>query len=155
MTLLFLLDLFEIVEIKGEGLVSFIHFGSILFTPLIVLFDLLIFQFRKLAYLLYVVPIVLTICFSTVIVHIGLLHYLFSVGSFETQAILYENTYNSFKTIEFQMEDIGALGYNERYVEVTYFTPWFMITKEIDPEEDPGPGWIKVDKEVNELEIKY
>lgn len=53
------------------------------------------------------------------------------------------------------MEDIGALGYNERYVEVTYFTPWFMITKEIDPEEDPGPGWIKVDKEVNELEIKY
>lgn len=53
------------------------------------------------------------------------------------------------------MQDVGVFGYNERYVEVTYLTPWFMITNEIDPKEKRGAEWLKVDKEINELDLKY
>ncbi|WP_343632854.1 hypothetical protein [Fluviicola sp.] len=53
------------------------------------------------------------------------------------------------------MEDIGVFGYNKRYVEVTYLTPWLMITKQVDPKNDPGEGWVRIDWDVNELELKY
>lgn len=53
------------------------------------------------------------------------------------------------------MQDIGALGYNERTVEVFYLTPLFMITSEVPSDIDMRVEWIKVDKDVNELGLKF
>ena len=80
---------------------------------------------------------------------------LFSTGAWRTQTILYQNGHLSFKTVEFQMQDVGALGYNKRIVEVFYLTPLFMITSEVPNNIDKKVEWVKVDKDVNELELKF
>lgn len=78
---------------------------------------------------------------------------LFSSGSWRTQTILYQNGHLSFKKVEFQMQDIGALGYNKRTVEVIYLTPLFMLTSEVPKDIDKRVEWIKVEKDVNELKL--
>lgn len=80
---------------------------------------------------------------------------LFSTGAWRTQTILYQNGHLSFKTVEFQMQDVGALGYNKRTVEVFYLTPFFMITSEVPNDIDKRVEWVKVDKEINELGLKF
>jgi hypothetical protein len=79
----------------------------------------------------------------------------FSMGAWRTQTILYQNGHLTFKTIEFQMQDVGAFGYNKRTVEVFYLTPLFMITSEVPTDIDNRIEWVKVDKEVNELGLKF
>ncbi len=81
--------------------------------------------------------------------------FLFSTGVWRTQTILYQNGHLSYKTVEFQMQDVGALGYNKRTVEVFYLTPLFMITSEVPTGIDKRVEWVKVDKDVNELELKF
>jgi len=44
------------------------------------------------------------------------------------------------------MQDIGALGYNKRKVEVLYLTSLFMITNPVKKNIDKRIDWIKVDK---------
>lgn len=80
---------------------------------------------------------------------------LFSIGTWRTQTILYQNGHLSFKTVEFQMQDIGALGYNRRTVEVIYLTPLFILTSEVPNDIDKRVEWVKVDKDVNELGLKF
>ncbi len=53
------------------------------------------------------------------------------------------------------MQDAGALGYNKRTVEVFYLTPFFMIISEVPSDIDKRVEWVKVDKDVNELELKF
>ena len=77
---------------------------------------------------------------------------IFSSGAWRTQTVLYQNGHLSFKKIEFQMQDIGALGYNRRTVEVIYLTPLFIITSKVPNDIDKRAEWIKVDKDQNELE---
>jgi hypothetical protein len=76
------------------------------------------------------------------------------MGAWQTQTIIYKHGHLSFMTIEYQMQDVGALGYKQRTVEVTYITPWFMITEERDLTKKISGPWFKIDKEVNELGIK-
>ena len=52
---------------------------------------------------------------------------MFSSGSWKTQTVLYQNRHLTFKKVKFQMQDVGALGYNKRTVEVIYLTDLFMI----------------------------
>lgn len=78
----------------------------------------------------------------------------FSSGAWQTQEILYQNREVSLKKIEFQMQNIGAMGYNRRTVEVVYLTPLFMITSEAPKDFDKSAEWKKVDKNVNELQLR-
>ena len=73
---------------------------------------------------------------------------IYSTGAWQTKTILYKNGHFSFKTIEFQTQDIGAMGYNKRTVEVLYLTNIFMITNEIPQDIDNKVEWIKIDKEI-------
>lgn len=75
-------------------------------------------------------------------------------GDWKTQTVLYENGHFDFKTIEFQMQDKGALGYNRRIVEVTKLTDFLKIIEPVDTSKIELP-WIKVDKDINELGLKY
>lgn len=77
------------------------------------------------------------------------------MGAWQTQTILYKHEQLIVKTIEYQMQDVGALGYNQRTVEATYITPLFIITEECDLTKKIRAPWVKIDKEVNELGIKY
>lgn len=52
------------------------------------------------------------------------------------------------------MQDMGALGYHKRTVEVFYLTPYFMITSEVPNDIDKRVEWVRVDIDVNELGLK-
>ena len=80
---------------------------------------------------------------------------LFSAGAWRTQEILYQNAHISSKKVEFQMQDKGALGYNKRTVEVTYLTSLFTISRPVNSNTAKSLEWIRVDKDVNELRLKY
>lgn len=80
---------------------------------------------------------------------------LFSTGAWRTQTVLYQNGHLNFNTVEFQMQDVGALGYNKRTVEVIYLTSFFMITNEVPNDIDKKIEWVRVGKDVNELGIKF
>lgn len=74
-------------------------------------------------------------------------------GAWMTQTIIYKHGHFKFKTIEFQMQDKGALGYNRRIVEVTKLTGLLSIIEPIDTAKIELP-WIKVDMNINELRLK-
>lgn len=155
LVLLSLLDLFQWLEIKGDKLQGFIRGGAILPIVPLTVSNLLVFRKSNWKYLGLLPQILVICCICFVISQIGFYGYLFSSGTYHTQRVLYKNVDSEAQTIEFQLKDTGALGYDERVVEVTYFTPWFMLIKEIDPDKMPGKEWIKVDKDVNELDLKY
>ncbi len=74
-------------------------------------------------------------------------------GDWKTQTIIYENGHFNNKTIEFQMQDKGALGNNRRIVEVTKFTFFLKLIEPVDTTKIDLP-WILVNKHVNELRLK-
>jgi hypothetical protein len=92
--------------------------------------------------------------FLVFIFFVGPMKILFSSGAWRTQKVLYQNRHLSFKKVEFQMQDIGVLGYNRRTVEVVYFTPLFMITKKVPNDIDKRVEWLELDKDSNELRLK-
>lgn len=79
---------------------------------------------------------------------------LFSSEAWRTQKVLYQNKHFSFKKVEFQMQDVGALGYNRRTVEVIYLTPLFMLTSEVPKDLDEQIEWLKVENDENEFRLK-
>ena len=77
-----------------------------------------------------------------------------SSQAWRTQKVLYTHGHLPFKQVEFQMQDVGALGYNKRTVDVTYLSDNFMIVSPIDYDITSRVEWIKADIEVNELGLK-
>lgn len=78
---------------------------------------------------------------------IGPMKIIFSSGSWKTQTVLYQNGHLDFKKVEFQIQDVGALGYNKRTVEVIYLTNFFMIVNPVEIDIDKRIEWIKVNKQ--------
>ncbi|MNJ90803.1 hypothetical protein D3C87_84430 [compost metagenome] len=149
--LLFLLDGFTSFDIKNQLLKSIVYFGFLIGAPIILLWNLFVIKTKTKRIIGAIYPTV----FLVLILVVGPMKILFTTGAWRTQTILYQNGHLSFKTVEFQMQDIGALGYNERTVEVFYLTPLFMITSEVPSDIDMRVEWIKVDKDVNELGLKF
>lgn len=148
---LFLLDSLTSFDIKSQSIKSFVYFGLLIGTPLTLILNAWVIKTRNGKIIGTVFPTIVLI----LIVVVGPMKILFSSGSWRTQTILYQNGHLSFKTVEFQMQDVGAFGYNKRTVEVFYLTPFFMITSEVPNDIDKRVEWVKVDKDVNELGLKF
>ena len=146
----FFLDYFEVLLIKHEQFKSLIYFGFLISS----LFSLLLLYTssysKKLKILLSLIPIT-SIIF---ILKIGILNFVFSITTWKTQTILYQNKENSNLKVEFQMLDIGFAGYNKREVEIHYFTDWFYTFKPRKEKYELN-NWYIINKEINQLEIKY
>ncbi len=79
----------------------------------------------------------------------------FSWGSgYKTQDIIYRQKGNTDNRIEYQMEDIGALGYNRRTVKIIQLTPLLQWITTTDTDDIDTNVWTKVDEYVNELGLK-
>ncbi|WP_396217271.1 hypothetical protein, partial [Flavobacterium sp.] len=52
------------------------------------------------------------------ILNFGILRTIFCSSSWKTQTIIYQNTSDESKKVEFQMLDKGAFGYRRRTIEV-------------------------------------
>jgi hypothetical protein len=146
----FLLDGFKSFDIKSQSIKSFVYFGLLIGTPLTLIWNFLVIKTKTKRVIGTVFPTIILL----LILVVGPLKILFSTGAWRTQTILHQNRHLSFKTVEFQMQDVGALGYNKRTVEVFYLTPLFMITSEVKSDIDKKVEWIKVDKDINELGLK-
>jgi hypothetical protein len=147
---LFLLDGLTRFDIKNQFLKSFVYFGFLIGIPTILLWNLFSVKTKSKR----IIGIAYPTIFLILIFIVNPMKILFSAGAWRTQTILYQNGHLSFKTVEFQMQDVGALGYNRWEVEVFYLTPLFMITNKVPDDIDKRVEWIKVDKDVNELELK-
>ncbi|RIJ42329.1 hypothetical protein [Pontibacter oryzae] len=150
-TLLFALDGLTSFEIKSQAIKSFTYFGIIVLTPLTLIWNLWTFKTGKWKIIGSTIP-TLTIIGILIIGHLKIA---FSSSAWRTQKVIYQNGHLDFKKVEFQMQDVGALGYNKRIVEVIYLTDLFMIVSPVEKDIDDRVEWVKVDKEVNELGLKF
>jgi len=148
--LLFVLDMLTSFEIKSQTIKSFAYFGIMALSPFTLLWNLWAFKTRKGIIIGSTLPILALIG----ILIIGPIHIGYSSSAWKTKKVLYQNAHLGFKKVELQMQDVGALGYNKRTVEVTYLTHMFMIINPVEKDIDNRVEWVKVDKEVNELELK-
>lgn len=148
---LFILDATTPFDIKSQIVKSSVYFGLLLLTPIIFLWKLIASRSARQKIINLTLPSLMLI----MIILIGPLKIVFSAGSWHTQSILYENQHFGFKKIEIQMQDVGALGNNRRVVEVIYLTNLFMFAYPAEKEVNGKPEWVKVDRSLNELELKY
>ena len=149
--LLFVFDGLTSFEIKNQAIKSFTYFGVIVLTPLTLVWNLCTLKTRKWKIIGSVIP---TLSLIGILI-IGPLKIAFSSSAWRTQKLIYQNGHLDFKKVEFQMQDVGALGYNRRNVEMIYLTDLFMIVSPVEKDIDDRVEWIKVDKEVNELGLKF
>lgn len=148
--MVFLLDGLSSFDIKSQSIKSFVYFGLLIGTPLTLLWNFIVIKTKTKRVIGTAFPTIIL----TLILVVGPMKILFSTGAWQTQTILYQNGHLSFKTVEFQIQDVGALGFNKRTVEVFYLTPFFMTTSEVPNDIDKRVEWVKVDKHVNELGLK-
>jgi hypothetical protein len=146
----FLLDNFTAFDIKSQILKSSIYFGFLIGMPIVLILNL----FSIKSSIGKIIGVIYSIIFLILIAVISPMTIWLSSSVWRTQTILYQNQHLSFKTIEFQMQDIGARGYNKRLVEVVHITPLFMLTSDIPNNIANQPQWTKVNKNMNELELK-
>lgn len=144
--LIFLLDFFTSFDIKNQTVKSFIYFGFLIGTPIILFWNL----FSKQT-LLIIYPVLLLV----LIIIINPLRILYQKTGWQTYIVFYKHKNKNCKTIEFQMQDTGDLGFNKREVEVSYLTPLFIITREISPNIDHDSDWIEVNENINESGLKF
>ena len=76
-------------------------------------------------------------------------------SGYKTQTLLYTRKGNPKHRIEFQMEDVGAFGYNSRIVEIEPCCFFFRKVRLVEEEKVNKAQWKYVGKEVNELGLKY
>lgn len=149
--LLLLLDSLTSFNIKNQALKSFVYFGVLIGTFLILVWNLLLVKTKTQKIIWATIPTLML----TIVLFIGPMKILFSIGAWRTQTILYQNDHISFKKVEFQMQDVGALGYNDRTVEVLYLTPLFIISSKVPSDIEKKVEWKKIDKDVNELGLIF
>ncbi|MCR9262974.1 MAG: hypothetical protein NXH86_02395 [Flavobacteriaceae bacterium] len=143
--LLFGLDALTSLEIKSQAIKSFAYFGIMVLTPLTLFGNLWAFKTRQWKIITSIFPALTLVG----ILIIGPLNIVYSSSAWKTQKVLYENGHFDFKKVELQMQDVGALGYNKRTVEVTYLSDLFMIVGPVEKDIDNRVEWVKVNKEVN------
>lgn len=131
MLLFFVLAVFTPFEIKNQILKWVVYIGIILVSPIVFIWNIWCFKYLKRKIGSIILPIITLAGIAT----IGPIKIVFLSGSWETNRVLYQNKYYSFKKIEEQIQDVGALGYNKRTVKVTYFTNWFMIITPVKKED--------------------
>ncbi|TPN86297.1 hypothetical protein [Aquimarina algicola] len=149
--LLFLLDELTSFEIKSQVIKSFTYLGILVLTPITLLWNLWALKSRKWKIIGSVIP---TLILLGVFI-LGPLEIILSTSAWKTQKIIYQNKHLNFKKVEFQMQDVGTLGYNKRTVEVIYLTDLFMIVSPVGKDIHDSIEWVKIDKDVNELGLKF
>ena len=149
--LLFFIDWYTCVEIKSQVLKSVVYWGLLAGTPVILILNILLLSKGVQKIIAISIPILL----SVFIVINNPFDILLRIESWKTQTIIYKNRKSENRKIEHQMQGIGAFGYRKRNIEVSYIIPFFIIINIPEPHPEKNPDWVKVNLEVNELDLKY
>lgn len=132
---LLLLSEFAGFDIRVQSLKSLVYFGTLIGTPVMIVLNTSLKRISLLAY-----PMVMLV----LIIVINPFRILYRSSVWETVNVLYEHKYCFFRTVEFQMQDIGARGFNRRTVEVISLTPFFAITRDAASDIAEDTGWLDV-----------
>ena len=149
---LFLLDIFELFQTKIGFLKALIYYG-ILILPI----PLLIIEFKANRNLTK--PILrkgIPILTFIGLIYLSPLKILFNVATWKTQTVKLINESNRNHKIEFQMKDVGALGYEKRNAEVYYLTDFFyvVLTEKYEERNLLRTKWKRIDENKNEIGLK-
>jgi hypothetical protein len=148
---LLLLDELTPFDIKSQSLKTFIYEGLLFATPVVLIFNAIVLKKRSQKLAGLALPILMLV----LILIFGPINLLWASGAWQTQTVFYKNRNSSFQKVEFQMQDVGALGYNKRTVKVFYLTPFFMITSAVPNGIEKDPAWEYANEDVNELQLKF
>ena len=147
--ILFALDNHSLLEIKNQFLKTFVIYGFLIGSFLSLAFNIFAFKETKIKVTFSIISLSILLYIN----YLGLLKILFSKSIWMTQTELYQNNHFTNKKVEFQLKDLGALGYDKRTVEVFYLTPYFCIISEAK-ENYSKPEWTNTNKDINEAELK-
>jgi len=149
---IFLLDIFDLFQTKIGFLKAIIYYG-ILILPI----PLLIMEFkanRNLSepILRKVIPILTIIG----LIYLNPIKLILNTQTWKTQTVELINENSRNHKVEFQMKDIGALGYTKRNSEVYYLTKYFylVLSENYDERNFIGTDWKRIDKNTNEMKLK-
>lgn len=143
MALLFMFDVLTNFEIRSQTLKSFIYYGVLFATPLVLIWNLISSKSNRV--LASLSPLLILILVFTM----GLTKILANVSAWQTQVILYKNKNSNVTTIEHQRQGSANFKFNERTVKVTYLTGLFMIVYRIPDDIASKSEWVKVDQYIN------
>ncbi|MCK5741931.1 MAG: hypothetical protein KAH48_06930 [Chlorobi bacterium] len=149
--LLFVIDGFSLVEIKNQFLKSYVYFGIMVETPIILILNFAAIKPIKLKILGVAFPLLIL----SGIMYLEPLRIVFASSVWKTNTIYYQNTHWDCKKVEDQMKGLGAFGRNRRTVEVTYLTNLFIIVRDTSDRVYDSPEWEHINVFVNEPGIKY
>ncbi|MCB4800299.1 hypothetical protein LG649_15715 [Tamlana sp. PT2-4] len=90
------------------------------------------------------------------LIYLNPLNILFNVATWKTKTIELINENKRSHKVEFQMKDIGALGYAKRKAEVYYLTKYFyvVLSENYDDRNFIGTDWKRVNQNLNEFGLK-
>lgn len=147
--IIFCLDEWSSLDIKSEWLKKLIY-RNLIISPIVLLFinKWALNKAKKISIL------ALSCLIIVATLYLGIFNFIFPPSAWKTQTVIYKYKNSKNKTIEYQMQNIGARGYNKRTVKVQYFLlKTFMIT-DADYRSDDDADWIKVNVDKNELGLK-
>ncbi len=149
---LFLLDIFDVFQTK-IGLLKAIIYYMVFALPV----PLLIIEFKAdkhvlESFLRIAIPILTIIG----LIYLHPMKILFNASAWKTQTVYQIDKNRENHKVEFQMKDMGALGYVKRNVEVYYLTDYFyvVLAERYDYSRFLDVEWKSVDQNINEMGLK-
>lgn len=149
---LFLLDIFNVFQTKIDFFKGLIYYGVfILPIPILILEFKINASFVE-SFLSKGIPIVTIIG----LIYLNPLIIIFNTAVWKTQTVILVNENRTNHKVEFQMKDLGALGYAKRTSEVLYFSKYFysVLAKKYDDRNFSSHQWKKVNQHINEIGLK-
>ena len=149
---LFLLDIFNLFQTKIGFLKSLVYYG-VLILPI----PMLILQFKANRNLSKpILTKVITILTIIGLIYLNPLKIIFNTATWKTQTVILMNENRPNYKVEFQMKDLGALGYAKRTCKVLYLSSYFYVvfTKKYDERNFSEHSWKKVNQHINEIGLK-
>lgn len=140
--ILFCIDSFTNVDISKQELKSVVYFGILAITPVVMVASSLFHKELKPKIKSIIIPFLVFVF----ILIIGPTKIVFSSSVWKTNNVFFINKENQNHKVESQMQDVGALGYNKRTVEVIHYYNLFMIVKSKNKTFEHHNNWIKVKK---------
>lgn len=148
--LLFFLDVITSLEIHHQPTKEFVYWGFILLPPVAFLANL-IYQKKRISRISFSL---LSAALLVLMIVLDPVDIVFSSSAWKTQTVLYEHEKDGDKRIEFQLQDVGSLGYNRRTVIVTDFLYIFRLVQPYDDSKEPGADWVRVDRALKQQDLK-
>lgn len=142
---------FSSYEIYNQHLKSIVYYSL----PIIALCLLTYSIFAKTHKANKFLSILISILVFSFILIVSPLRYINATSVWETRTILLEHKNDKSKRVEFQVQDVGALGFNKRTVEVKHIMSWIMKVKPYSTKSVNKENWNEAKNEFDSMKSNH